>query len=154
MAPSEIKDEHCACVPPGEIPPAFARWTTAVLSRVAEKMRRTFEAKVQHLGLRSKHYGALILLESGPMTQVELGRGMAIDRTTMVSLVDDLSKLGLVERAPNPADRRAHAVTLTEEGRKVRQMAAEAVDATQEEILAPLTAEEREQLRNLLSKLL
>jgi len=72
----------------------------------------------------------------------------------MVSLVDDLSKLGLVERAPNPADRRAHAVTLTEEGRKVRQMAAAAVDATQEEILAPLTAEEREQLRNLLSKLL
>ncbi len=117
-------------------------------------MRERFEARIADLGLRSKHYGALVLLQGGPLTQVEIGRALWVDRTTMVAIVDDLTRLGLVERARHPEDRRAHAVTLTVQGFEILQVATEAVDATEAECFAPLDDEEREQLRALLQKIL
>jgi len=80
----------------GPLPPALARWTATLLNRAAQKMRETFESRVAHLGLRSKYYGVLALLEDGPLTQIEIGRGLWVDRTTMVTLIDDLERLGWV----------------------------------------------------------
>jgi DNA-binding MarR family transcriptional regulator len=138
----------------GLLPPALSRWTATLLSRAAQKMRESFESRVAHLGLRSKHYGVLALLEDGPQTQVEIGRGLWVDRTTMVLLIDDLERQGLVGRERHPGDRRAYAVTLTAAGREVLREATEVVDATEAEFFATLTAPEREQLRTLLGKLL
>jgi DNA-binding MarR family transcriptional regulator len=137
-----------------EIPPELGRWTATLLSRAAQRMRERFEGRIAPMGLKSKHYGALILLKNGPLTQVEIGRSLWVDRTTMVGLVDDLMRLGLVERAPHPEDRRAYAVTLTPQGADVLQAATAAVDATEAECFAPLTSDEREQLRALLLKIL
>ncbi len=117
-------------------------------------MRERFESRVAHLGLRSKHYGVLLLLREGARSQAEIGRGARVDRTTMVALIDELERLGLVERARHAEDRRAHAVTLTARGRQVEREASQAVDSTEAECFAPLAPEEREQLRALLSKLL
>jgi DNA-binding MarR family transcriptional regulator len=65
-----------------------------------------------------------------------------------------LMKLGLVERAPHPEDRRAHAVTLTPRGLEVLEEATELVDETEAHFFAPLSGDEREQLRALLLKIL
>ena len=138
----------------GTIPPELARWTGTLLSRAAQGLRERFESRVAALGLRSKHYGALILLQNGPLTQTEIGRSLWVDRTTMVALIDDLTQLGLVERARHPEDRRAHAVTLTAPGFEALQVATEAVEATEAECFAPLSPAEREQLRALLQKIL
>ncbi len=136
------------------IPPVLGRWTATLLSRVAQRMRDRFESQVAELGLRSKHYGVLILLQDEPLTQIEIARSLEVDRTTMVSLVDDLARLELVERALHPDDRRAYAVTLTAKGRDVLQLATRAVDEVEAECLAPLSVEERAQLRALLQKIL
>ncbi|PQV63530.1 DNA-binding transcriptional regulator, MarR family [Abditibacterium utsteinense] len=136
------------------IPPVLSRWTATLLSRAAQKMREGFEARVSDLGLRSKHYGALVLLQNGPLTQVEISRSLWVDRTTMVALIDDLTRLELVQRQRHPEDRRAHAVTLTPKGFEVLKLATQAVDATEAECFAPLSVHEREQLRALLQKLL
>ncbi len=106
-----------------EVPDPLSQWTVVLLSRVVERMRESFESRVAHLELRSKHYGVLLLLREGPLTQAEIGRGVRVDRTTMVSLVDELERLGLVERARHAEDRRAHAVTLTSKGREVEREA-------------------------------
>ena len=42
---------------------------------------------------------------------------MGVNATRMVFLVDELEKLGLVERRRNPDDRRSHALYLTDQGR-------------------------------------
>ena len=137
-----------------ELPSVLSQWTVSLLSRVAERMRESFESRVSHLGLRSKHYAVLLLLRDGARTQAEIGRQTRVDRSTMVALIDELEALGLVERARHAEDRRAHAVTLTDKGHRAEREASQAVDATEAECFAPLSAPEREQLRALLSKLL
>lgn len=137
-----------------ELHPALARWTAPLLRRVSLKMGERFECRVSQLGLRSKHYGVLLLLKDGPLTQVEIGRWLWIDRTTMVALVDDLVRLALVERGRHPEDRRCHAVSLTEHGRRILDVAEREVDETEAECFAPLTQDERRQLKALLTKLL
>lgn len=126
-----------------------------MLSRAAQQMRDRFEAALAPLGLRAKHYGLLLLLQnSGPAPQVDLGRQLWVDRTTMVALVDDLEKQGFVARDRHPDDRRAHAVTITETGRRVLEKAVVVADAMEQTWLAPLSPAEREQLRDLLRRLL
>ena len=137
-----------------ELHPALGRWTAPVLRRVAHKLRERFECRVARLGLRSKHYGILLLLKGGSLTQVEIGRWLWIDRTTMVALVDDLVKLALVERGRHAEDRRCHSVSLTEHGRRILEVAEREVDATEAECFAPLSREEQRQLKELLTKLL
>jgi len=137
-----------------ELHPALGRWTAPALRRVAQKLGERFECRVSQLGLRAKHYGVLLLLKDGPLTQVEIGRWLWIDRTTMVALVDDLVRLALVERGRHPEDRRCHAVSLTEHGRRVLEVAEREVDATEAECFAPLSLDERRQLKALLTKLL
>src|SRR4051812_23763989 len=50
-------------------------------------------------------------------TQLALANKLGIDRTVMTYLLDDLEQAGLIERQPDPADRRARRVGLTETGR-------------------------------------
>ena len=150
----ENENEPCSAVTDeAPLSPALAQWTGALLSRAAQKMRERFDVHLAHLGIRAKHYGVLVLLEGGPLTQIEIGRGLWVDRTTMVALIDDLERLGLVERERHPEDRRAYAVTITAPGRQVLRQATELAQANQEEQLAALSSQEREQLRTLLTKI-
>jgi DNA-binding MarR family transcriptional regulator len=136
------------------IPPVLRQWTATLLSRAAHRLRANFERRVEPMGLRSKHYGVLILLQDGPLTQVEIGRSLWVDRTTMVAIIDDMTRLGFVERARHPDDRRAYAVTLTEDGREALKQAIQTVNEVEAEVFAPLSMEEREQMRVLLQKIL
>src|SRR5579862_4539501 len=54
---------------------------------------------------------------SDPRSQLELASHLGVDRTVMTYLLDDLEKAGLVERRPDPADRRARRIAATEAGR-------------------------------------
>jgi DNA-binding MarR family transcriptional regulator len=65
--------------------------------------------RLEPLGLSPRGWGVLsTLVESGPLTQIELATATATDRTAMVYLLDELEGQGLVERMPNPdeAERR------------------------------------------------
>jgi DNA-binding MarR family transcriptional regulator len=136
------------------IPPLLAEWTAPLLSRAALRIRTRFEEKLAPLGLRAKHFGVLTLVQHEPRSQVEIGRDLLVDRTTMVALVDDLVRLSLVERGRHPQDRRAHAVTITARGREVLPRAAEIARETEHECLSALSSSEQEQLRALLARLL
>ncbi len=155
MSSNKVKESDLEnSVQPTAIPPALGKWTATLLSRAAQRLRDRFEERVADLGLRSKQYGVLILLQDEPLTQIEIARSLEVDRTTMVSLIDDLVRLELVERAPHPEDRRAHAVTLTAKGREVLEVATRAVDEVEAECLAPLSPAERTQLRHLLQQII
>lgn len=57
-----------------------------------------------------------LLHESGPLRVSELAARMGIKAPAATSLVDSLVELGVVERSPDPADRRATLVSVTPEG--------------------------------------
>jgi DNA-binding MarR family transcriptional regulator len=108
--------------------------------------------RLEPLGLSPRAWGVLsTLAESGPMTQIELATTMAIDRTAMVYLLDDLEDRALVERVRSPQDRRAFMIHLTPGGRDAQHRAAAALDGAADTLLTPLSAAERRHLIDLLT---
>ena len=79
---------------------------------------------------------------------------MGIDRSTMVSLIDQLESAGLAKRRPSAKDRRAREIEITPKGRRLLQRARRMISEVQDEVLAGLTAEERRQLLSLLRRAL
>jgi DNA-binding MarR family transcriptional regulator len=81
-------------------------------------------------------------------------------RTTLLSSggmtkrIDRLEREGLVERRPDPADRRGTLIRLTEQGHALIDEALEAHVANEERLLAGLAPAERQRLDRLLRKLL
>ncbi|RYX84728.1 MarR family transcriptional regulator [bacterium] len=136
------------------VPEPLMRWTGAILGRASQKVRDSFENRMSGSCLKSRHYGALILLEDGAKTQIELGRLLWIDRTTMVALVDELEKSGDVKRERHPEDRRAYLIQLTEQGQVTLARARQIADEVEDEIFSALSDQEREQLRELLGRLI
>ena len=86
--------------------------------------------------------------------QQELGATMGIDRSTMVSLIDQLESAGLAKRRPSATDRRAREIEITPKGRRVLERARRMISETEDEVLAGLTGRERGELVTLLRRAL
>ncbi|MGH3082572.1 MAG: MarR family winged helix-turn-helix transcriptional regulator [Gaiellaceae bacterium] len=86
--------------------------------------------------------------------QQELGAVMGIDRTTMVSLIDQLEDAGLARRRPSAKDRRAREIAITPKGRRLLGRARGMLSQAEDEVLAGLTTEERRDLLILLRRAL
>lgn len=72
----------------------------------------------------------------------------------MVATINELAERDLVERAPDPADKRRNIISLTDAGRRQLRRLEARLAETQDELLAPLPPEERRRLTRLLSTLL
>ncbi|SDT19101.1 DNA-binding transcriptional regulator, MarR family [Actinopolymorpha singaporensis] len=100
---------------------------------------------------RKWQYAVLATLEEfGPASQAELSARTGICRSDMVSVVSELADQGLVERAPDPADRRRNVVTPTRSGRRQLLKLDKLLARVEDEVLAQLTPTQREQLTRLL----
>src|SRR3954464_2514582 len=86
--------------------------------------------------------------------QQELGSAMGIDRSTMVSLIDQLESAELAKRRLSATDRRAREIATTPKGRRLLQRARRMISQVEDEVLAGLTAEERRELETLLRRAL
>jgi DNA-binding MarR family transcriptional regulator len=71
----------------------------------------------------------------------------------MVALVDELERQGLLERRPSPADRRAHALYLSGDGRRLLDRLMQVSADHEAQLCAGLTQAERHRLIDLLSRL-
>src|ERR687888_1242130 len=78
--------------------------------------------------------------------QQELGSALGIDRSTMVSLIDQLEAAQLARRRPSATDRRAREIAITPKGRRLLQRARALISQAEDEVLAGLTPEERHEL--------
>ncbi|MEU5423319.1 MarR family transcriptional regulator [Streptomyces sp. NPDC020667] len=78
---------------------------------------------VEALGMSFFRIKALRRIAQGPMTLRELADQLLTDRPYTTLVVDDLEKRGLVERTPNPADRRSKIVSVTPSGRSAADRA-------------------------------
>jgi DNA-binding MarR family transcriptional regulator len=109
-------------------------------------------------GLTFGEYEVLAaLVRSGPPYRLrpgELGSALVLSSGAMTNRIDRVEAAGLVERLPDPDDRRGTLVALTTEGRQVVDTALQAHLANEERLLGGLSAADRRQLTNLLRKLL
>jgi MarR family transcriptional regulator, lower aerobic nicotinate degradation pathway regulator len=126
-------------------------WSTPswLVARVALRGAKVVDAA----GVKRKEFSVLVALaESGPASQADLGRRLALDRSDLHAIVAGLERDGLVDRERDPADARRNRVKLTARGRaQLRRLEAK-VDAAQDTLLAPLSKAERVLLTGLLAR--
>jgi DNA-binding MarR family transcriptional regulator len=128
---------------------------TWLISRAFAHSHRLLTEGFAGAGVRGYHYRLLAALEElGPASQAALGRHTGIDRSDVVAALNDLAGRGLVQRSPDPEDRRRNVVTITRAGTRELGKLDKVLAAVQEKLLAPLSAAERKQLIRLLTRLL
>jgi DNA-binding MarR family transcriptional regulator len=95
--------------------------------------------------------------QSAVGSQLALAQHLGIDRTAMTYLLDDLETAGLIERRPDPADRRARRVVATKQGVDLLVTLDTRLRAAEAHLLDPLDDEARQlfrsQLRSLATRL-
>jgi DNA-binding MarR family transcriptional regulator len=110
--------------------------------------------RLEPLGLSPRAWGVLsTLVESGPLTQIELATATSTDRTAMTYLIDELEERRLLERRRNPGDRRSYLIHLTPLGKKTQLDAAGELAKQADFLLEPLAPAERRQLIDSLTRI-
>ncbi|MEJ3750679.1 MarR family transcriptional regulator [Actinomycetes bacterium KLBMP 9797] len=95
-------------------------------------------------GLSMWAYVVLLHLDDRPVrTQAALAEAVGADKTRIIAVLDDLAERGLIHRQPDPADRRARLLSITEAGRRTRDAAQVAIQQQEERLLARLTPAQR-----------
>jgi DNA-binding MarR family transcriptional regulator len=138
----------------GPIPGELGVFPGYLLARLGEASRRRFQTALEPEGLHPRHFGVMTMVAAHPgMSQQLLHEKTAIDPSSMVAVIDELEARRLAERRPDPEDRRARTIFLTDEGQqtleRVRGLAAD----LQRDFFGVLSAEERHTLHGLLLKL-
>ncbi|MFI6075394.1 MarR family winged helix-turn-helix transcriptional regulator [Actinoplanes sp. NPDC051343] len=91
---------------------------TALLNAAGHALSNRLAAALAEVGLTPRMQSVLVHAIEEDRTQIELATLADLDKTTMVSTVDELERLGLAERKPSPTDRRARLIVVTAEGRR------------------------------------
>jgi MarR family transcriptional regulator, lower aerobic nicotinate degradation pathway regulator len=164
--PEEVPDTIASSAPPAEpgsrlprkLSPTLRERPGYLIAQAHLTMHTAAAEAIRHLGLTVKHYACLVMIgeASGPsgVSQATLVEQSNIDRSTMVAIIDDLERSGYVVRTRNPADRRAYALAVTDEGRDWVAEVQAAIRQMEAEQLAALSPAERERLLMLLQRLL
>ncbi|MER5719114.1 MarR family transcriptional regulator [Streptomyces sp. NPDC002132] len=96
-------------------------------------------------GLTMWAYAVLSHLDETPLrTQAALAEAIHADKTRIIAVLDDLESRGLLTRRPDPKDRRVRLLSLTSEGRQLRDIVRAAVQDREERMLGQIPAADRE----------
>jgi DNA-binding MarR family transcriptional regulator len=126
----------------------------ALFARITKRLIAAEKPLLERHDLTMWEYIALSRVATAPAsTQLALARDIGYDKTRLITLLDALEGDGLVERSPDPADRRAHVVRITPKGIKKHAAAVTDIRAMEEDLLGALTPGERRTLLAALPKL-
>jgi DNA-binding MarR family transcriptional regulator len=124
-----------------------------LLSRLAKQFYRRSEEEL--LGMQLRHLVALTYVrDHDACPQQDLADAFCMDANNVVLLLNELEQLGYATRLRDPEDRRRHLVQLTSAGRTALERSERAQSAIEDEVLQALEPDERNTLRQLLSRAL
>jgi len=124
-----------------------------LLSQLGSHIANAFHSRMSDIGVEPRTYAVLMALATQDgQSQRELCARLDIHRNAMVSLVDALEAQDMVKRKTHPGDRRAFAITLTNKARRLLPTLDQAGRALEDAVTAPLSAVERDALRELLQR--
>jgi len=124
------------------------------LAQLSFLIHRLLERRTAEYDLSIIQTRLLGVLRDRRPTMNELGKLLALDKSSVSGLVERAERRGLVTRAPSPADGRAVLVTLTDHGRSLVSAAASQFGADVSALLNPLSPSDRRALTRLVSRLL
>lgn len=125
-----------------------------LLSRVGYSSSRGFKETLEAIGLEPRQFALLRFVGIGEgRSQQALGEELNIPASRVVALVDTLEDRGLLERRPNPRDRRARALYLTSDGRALLRRGIDAAERHEAALVEVLKPQERARLIELLQKI-
>jgi DNA-binding MarR family transcriptional regulator len=127
------------------------------ISRLARELEQRLEPVYREHGLEPGWHDVLATLRrSGPPYELrpsELTGTLMLTSSGTTKRLDRLERAGLIERAPDPQDRRGVLIRLTARGRETIDATTAAHLENERRLLAALSAAEREQLAGLLRRL-
>ncbi|NUB13869.1 MarR family transcriptional regulator [Azospirillum brasilense] len=124
------------------------------IRRVHQRATAMLSDALTDFNLTAPQWAALAALyQHGPMSQIDLGRSIAMDPATMQGVVVRLIDRGYLLRSPDSLDRRRNLVRLADSGRRVVEAAGPAIARAEAELTGRLSGDERHRLADLLARL-
>ncbi len=125
-----------------------------LVSDVARMMRRVFQKRLEGHSLTLAQSRVLIYAsQMEGIRQVDLAEQLEIQPITLARLIDQLANAGLVERRPDPADRRAYHIYLTKPGSVQVAVIKRIVAGLHEEVLSGFSKQEASTLIQALKEI-
>jgi DNA-binding MarR family transcriptional regulator len=130
--------------------PAVVRKATrpdlaAMLAQLARQTVAAEEPVLAAHGLSMWGYIVLSALDRSPIrTQAALAEAIGADKTRIIPTLDELQEHGYIERIPDPDDRRARLLEITESGRSIKDEVQVAIQRGEEHWLGQLSANDRD----------
>lgn len=128
---------------------------TIQLVIVARRWRGLLDENLRTIGQSAARMEALGAIMNSPSlsAQVDIARRLRIEGPTMTRMLDTLEKDGLVERLPDPTDRRTKQLRLTPDGEKVLEQIFVIADNLRDRLLDGIPEDEIEVGNRFLSRL-
>ena len=122
-----------------------------LLSDSARLLRRDFDARVRELGMTSPQARLLLILHvTEGENQGFYAERLEVEPISLTRMIDRMEDADLIERRPDPADRRAWRLFLTEKSRLVIDQVRASLADLEEEMLTGINSVQRESLAQML----
>jgi len=124
---------------------------------LAQLTRETVAAEQPVLTAHGLTMWAYIVLsaldQSAIRTQATLAESIGADKTRIIPVLDELQKHGYIERIPDPDDRRARLLEITESGRSIKNATQADIQRGEEHWLGQLSPGDRDVFLRVLQQL-
>ncbi len=125
-----------------------------VLTKAQNAVQQLFKAELAPYGVTPGQYAVLkCLWDENGQTAKQLAERLYLDGSTVTGILDRMENKTLVSRQPDPKDRRALRVTLTKQGRALKEPVSAAIEQANRKALDRLDPQESALLHKLLEEL-
>lgn len=126
-----------------------------MIQRIARRMERIMEERLSPHGMTVQHFAVMMtVLETDGLSQTEIGERFGMAAYAISRAIDHLENGGFLERRAHPTSRRTHTINATQQGRRLRKSLYAIVREVNDDLAAPLSANQRNDFRKLLEKVL
>jgi DNA-binding MarR family transcriptional regulator len=124
-------------------------------SRIARGLARIGDARLKELGFATAQLPVLTALKDGAaLSQTALARWAKVEQPTMAQLLARMERDGIIRRYPDPRDRRASLVSLTDQARAQLPAGRLVLEQGNRDATAGLSPQELDVLIDLLQRVL
>ncbi len=146
------KSERGITVKAGMVRVSSVGW---MVKMVAHLMDHSMGETLAPLGVTVDQFKVVMTLtEFDGQSQVEIGKKISLPSYAITRLLDSMETSGLVQRHPVEGSGRSFSIRLTRKGKALAPKLFKAVVSVNEQVLGPLSANEKKQLSQLLEKII
>ncbi|MDD5158670.1 MAG: MarR family transcriptional regulator [Sulfuricurvum sp.] len=122
-----------------------------LIAKARNVLKNEFDKELKPYALSYAHRVILIRLsEKEGLTQKELAQDTYFEQSNLTLMLDKLELKGLVKRSAKENDRRAYIITITPEGKKLRDLLVKMGEEVMDKALQGLSTEQKDELSHML----